>query len=242
MTVIGITGDPGQGKTLLMATVACMEFQKGKRVFTTFHVTYPYKKKEDERIVDTYIKLKKQGKKMPEFVDFSKLAVWLQTEHPLPPNSAILMIDEGYKGLDSRESMSIANKILYKFILQARKLGLDVYVSAQLLSSIEKRIRRVIKIGIVCLSEQVHENPDDPRSDLVEQFRYQVTNIKNNAKYEFTIPHKSALKIYDYYNSWEVVKSPIAALDKKAAKEMLAKIEAGEAAGWDAEGGDIEDA
>jgi hypothetical protein len=205
-----------------MTAIACMELEKGKEVYSTWHIKY-----------------KAKNGKQARFIDFSKLAVWLQTKKKLAPNSADLFIDEGYKGLDSRESQSIANKLMYRFILQARKLGLDVYVAAQLLSSVDKRVRRVIQIYIGCRAVMAPSNPHDLSSPAVEEYRYLVQDATDSKRsYEFKIGHAKAEEIYKCYNAWEIVKSPIAALDKKAAKEMLAQVDAGEAKAWGSEGGE----
>lgn len=222
--IIGITGNPGAGKTLLLTAIGIDELDHGKTVYSTYHLTY-----------------KAKDGHMAQYVDFSKLGVWLQKGHKLPPNTGLLLLDEGYKGMDARQSRSLANIILSHFILQARKLGLDVYYTAQLFSTVDLRVRRNTEMGIRAVQLEVPENPEDENSPLVQQFYYQWQDFRTAQIKEFVIDNVFAKEIWQYFDSYEIVKSPLASLDKEAAKKMVADIKAEELKGWDKEALNLEE-
>jgi len=101
-------------------------------------------------------------------------------------------IDEGYTWLESRTSSSILNRYLSYIILQSRKRTIDIYITAQLFSTVDLRFRDNADIIIKCLRK-------------TEGFKYIFYNTKNKTIKSFILPFKKAEKYYELYDTYEII-------------------------------------
>jgi hypothetical protein len=213
--IYSVVGNLGSGKTLLLTLLGIMELDEGKDVYSTFHITYETK----------------NGNRA-KYVDIGDLIQWMSHQATIgsfAPHSGILLVDEGYTGMDSRSSTSIANRLSTQFMFQTRKLGLDVYIASQLASSLDKRVRRITDAWI--LAEIIPRIPEGTEEGEVEtgimpatvdDFRY--TYAAQDGSYgEFWLSHEDAEKIFPWYSTMEIVQPPMMSVDRKTAKEMKRK-------------------
>ena len=63
----------------------------------------------------------------------------------------ILIMDEAYQaGLDSRSTSTKFNKLMFYFVAQTRKRGVDMYLCTHHIDALEKRIRRAVDVRGTC--------------------------------------------------------------------------------------------
>jgi hypothetical protein len=98
-------------------------------------------------------------------------------------------------------------------------LGLDLFIAAQLSSSLDKRIRSLTDSWILA-EVQPRDTIDKNGAVLVsvDDFRYTYAGVDGSFG-EFVLAHEDAEKIFPYYSTMEVIQPPMIALDKKAALE-----------------------
>jgi len=119
MTVWGIVGNLGYGKTL-HATYYAKKFEaQGKDVYSNITIVPNPRSHRQHKI----------GSEALESLFALK--------------QSLLVLDEAYEWLESRYSSSIVNRTLSHGVLQSRKRGLDIIHTAQLASTIDLRLRRV---------------------------------------------------------------------------------------------------
>ena len=107
-----------------------------------------------------------------------------------------IFLDEAYTWLESRTSGNALNLLTSYLIYQKRKRHLDIYLTAQMFSSIDKRARYLANIIIECL----------PRVNLKkDDFNYIYKDIDTNIEISFMIPYKIAKKYFKYYNTYEII-------------------------------------
>lgn len=107
----------------------------------------------------------------------------------------------------------------------SRKLGLDLFVGAQLASSLDKRVRGLCDAWI--LAELQPRETLDKNGNVtlsVDDFRYTYAGVDGSFG-EFVLAHEDAEKIFPYYSTMEVIQPPMIALDKKAALEAKKAIQ-----------------
>lgn len=195
--IIGIVGNPGTGKTLLLTRVLCWELEQGRTVFATYHINYTAK-----------------SGAQPHYVDFGKLLSLLQArEQKFRLGSAVLALDEAYLGLDSREWKSRANIYLTKCLQQCRKLGLDIYFAGPLFSRIDKSLRGMTGVLIVCDKEFVKYKKDPHKT--VPQFHYYMQNRLTGEITEFAIDYDMFLETIKWYDTQEIAKETEIRVDKE---------------------------
>jgi hypothetical protein len=98
---------------------------------------------------------------------------------------------------------------------QSRKLGFQLIYTAQLSSSVEKRLRNLTDVWI--LAENKWEEPavgEEP----VENFYYTVVT-PDTVNY-FSIMHEDAMRFFPLYKSTEVVREPVGSVKKSELKKM----------------------
>lgn len=190
---IAIVGNKGSGKTLLLTALGCYELEHGKTVFATYHISF----------------VSSDGRRI-EKVDIGRIAEEFETgKRPkLPMGQGLLLMDEGYRGMDSYHSRSKANLIIVDFVMQARKVGLDCYYTTQRFKRLDVNLRLVMDYKI--LAEKIGD----------EGFLYNVLNQRYVSEDEFVISLDEAKEIWQYYDSTEVVLPPEISLKKDEAKKM----------------------
>lgn len=224
-SIIAIVGNPGTGKSLLLTGLLCWELEHKRTVFSTYHITYPTPLKQAlavEGVKNTY---ELTGHYRTNFVDFGKLLTLLMGKRKsYPLGTAVLGLDEVTVGLDSRESKSTANIYLTKCMMQARKLGLDIYFVAQLFSRVDKSLRNMTGLIIVCEKGLVPWYKD-PRQ-LVPIFTYHFCDPWANdgagtVLGTFAIDYDRFLEISRYYDTQERVEETAVQLGKENSRDMI---------------------
>lgn len=182
------------------------ELDQGKDVFSTYTITY--KGKEGKEAI---------------YVDLSRLAMWFNEEKAsFPLHSAFLAMDEGMAGMDSRTSSSYANRFLSLFISQSRHLGLDVAWTVQWGHEVDKRIRGIADVGVYAVAEPTGEVY--PNGDEICDFHYWQADGRTGDESEFYIYHEDAPKVWQWYNTQQLVLPPEASVSDKARKDFKARV------------------
>ena len=177
-----ILGDVGTGKTLFI----CLLSQLSSRmVYTNF------------KVMDSNKKVKK----------FSMKYVLNETI-----NNTDVMIDEFYMYMDARKFMSDINQLLSIFAFQSRKLKLRMYLSTQIVRTIDVRMREMIDNVIECsvfksITKISAKNPDG-----IIEFRYTIYTDINSPIYSrpktLALSYENAYPYFDKYNTYELIKTP----------------------------------
>ena len=108
------------------------------------------------------------------------------------PNNIEVFIDEAYTWLESRVSSKALNRYLSYILLQSRKRTINIYITAQLFSSVDLRFREQSNIIIVC-----HR--------INEGYFYKILNRENNGMKSFLFPFIKAKKYYKLYDTYEII-------------------------------------
>ena len=117
-------------------------------------------------------------------------------------NKGNIFLDEAYAWIDSRSSGNALNLLTSYLIYQKRKRHLDIYLTAQMFSSVDKRARHLANIIIECLPRVNFEKDD---------FNYIYTDLDSEIEFKFTILYKIAKKYFDYYDTYEIINSHLKA-------------------------------
>jgi len=120
MSVIGIIGDIGSGKTLFMTYIAYILYNKGWRVYANYKLNFPY----------TSI-------------------ISLKTLDNLEGKNNMILLDEAWITADSRKSGSYLNLALSKIVLQSRKKSAELLYTTQYANQVDIRIRQITHVYIV---------------------------------------------------------------------------------------------
>ena len=111
--VIGIIGDKGAGKTLLLAYLLYLDHLEGRTIISNFHLSFDHKQKS--------------------FKELSKMPKYLQ--------KATVGYDEFHIAVDSRRATSNSNISFTTFLTQLRKRECILIYTTQLFSTMDKRVR-----------------------------------------------------------------------------------------------------
>ena len=111
--VIGIVGDKGAGKTLILAYLLYKDHLAGRSIISNFHLSFEHKQKS--------------------FKELSTLPKYLQ--------NATVGYDEFHIAVDSRRSTSNSNISFTTFLTQLRKRDCILIYTTQLFSTMDKRVR-----------------------------------------------------------------------------------------------------
>ncbi len=130
--LIGIEGELGGGKTILLVKFLKEEQQKGRKIYTNLTLNN---------------------------IDYTPIDIMEFLTNNPELNNAVLGIDELTVYVDCRLSMSKANRFFSYLVLQSRKRNVDIYFTTQNMDMIDKRIVEHTLIQIMC--EKIHvENMD----------------------------------------------------------------------------------
>jgi hypothetical protein len=168
--MFGIVGNVGTGKTLeltrwsIKATKYCV-------VTSNYRINTP-----EIKLINA-----------EDFLNISQ-PVDKKNNKPIP---VFVALDEIYMWLESRSSSSEINKVLSRVVLQSRKRGFDIGYTAQLASSVDKRLRLLTNFFIYAMQ------PDNVG------FKYVWASASKNFTYR--LPYKVAEKYYGMYDTSEIV-------------------------------------
>lgn len=109
------------------------------------------------------------------------------------PNNIDVFLDEAYTWLESRVSGKALNRYLSYILLQSRKRTLDIYCTAQLFSTLDKRFREKADIIIKC--EKIKD----------KGYKYHFFNMNKYSQKVLLLPFEKAKKYYKYYDTNEIV-------------------------------------
>lgn len=108
------------------------------------------------------------------------------------PNDIEVFIDEGYTWLESRVSSKALNRYLSYILLQSRKRTINIYITAQLFSTVDLRFREQSNIIIIC-------------KRIDDGFSYRLINRDTNSIKSFILPYEKAKLFYKYYDTYEII-------------------------------------
>ncbi len=160
--IIGINGDIGSGKTILAVYFAYKLEKKNYRVMSNVPIKFP-DGKESEPI---------------DVRDLENL------------DNCVIVLDEAHTILDSRRSASKTNLTTSYFILQTRKRGIILIYTAQLGTSVDKRLRNVQDYNIVAIKDKKY-------------FRYIVSN--QTAERKLTIRKEKFKPLFKMYDTNKII-------------------------------------
>lgn len=162
--LVSIFGDIGSGKTLLLTSIAYLNQDSGKKIVANYVL---------------------KGIEYEEF-DFYKMA---KSEY----DNAIILIDEAYIYIDSRNYTQSSNKLFSYALFQSRKKTVELYLTMQLFRTIDVRFRMMSSYVINC--EQIEEG-----------FEYTLMNPKiPDVSIISVLNYENALMFYEMYNTNEVI-------------------------------------
>lgn len=135
---------------------------------------------------------------------YSNYHLDLENAHDIGPHDVsqiregLLLIDEAYTWIDSRESQDDLNKFMSKMLFQSRKRDMDIIISAQLTHSVDLRFRDLSDIIISAEGKRTKKG-----SDGVERyaFKYLVDNGRDVRT--MFIVDKLCKILYDIYDTKE---------------------------------------
>ena len=108
------------------------------------------------------------------------------------PNNVEVFLDEAYTWLESRVSSKALNRYLSYILLQSRKRTINIYITAQLFSTVDTRFRQQSSIIIFC-------------KRIEDGFQYKILNRDNNCINCLVLPFDKAKQYYKYYDTYEIV-------------------------------------
>jgi hypothetical protein len=135
-------------------------------------------------------------------------------------NDSVVLIDELHEYADSRNSGTLQNKRVSDFFLQSRHTRSNVYYSTQFLDQIDKRIRRITDINIVCENcfiDSDHDGDDDVfKINMIDRRRPDMGSI---TKVFYAKP------IFDLFDSTERINPfNFSKKDEKSWKDKVSKL------------------
>lgn len=169
-----IIGDVGSGKTLLMCLFALIS---NRKIFSNFTI------KDKDKKVD-------------------KFAIKYILDEKI--KSSDVFIDEFYLYMDSRKFMSDINSLLSYFAFQSRKLDLNIYLSTQIIRTIDIRMREMIDNIIEC--EKI------VRNGKLVGFKYIIfsnINDKNVGFKQMFLSIDNAKPYFSKYDTYQIIKTPL---------------------------------
>jgi len=108
------------------------------------------------------------------------------------PNNVNVYMDEGYTWLESRISGSRLNKLISYLLFQSGKRGLDIYITAQLFSSVDLRFRQQSSLIIYC-------------KKINDDFYYTIHNREKNTFKHLVMPKEIAKNYFPLYDTYEII-------------------------------------
>lgn len=168
--ITGIYGWKGGGKTLIMTLLILMEWNMKLRpmVYSNYKLGFPFEYLRGE--------------------DMATLAEKL--------SNSIIAIDELHEYADCRNSHSLQNRRVATFFLQSRHTNSNIYYTTQYKDQVDKRIRRITDVDIVC--ENLYIDSDGDGDD--DRFQFVLSDHRTDM---VTRREIYAKPIFDLYDSTE---------------------------------------
>lgn len=201
-----VIGALGSSKTSYVTWKAIEALDSGKAVFANYKINY----------------LSKEGLKASR-IDVGRFVESMKKRNKVyPEHSALIILDEAYLYLESRNANSKMNSLMNNFIAQSRKYGFDVYIVSQLGSSIDKRERHLADCWIVCVKMQYTDE------DGIEKTYFKYTHLDNPMDVENASIWESVIsaedmkeKVWKYFDTQEIAKhSKLSEKEAEAVNKM----------------------
>lgn len=126
-------------------------------------------------------------------------------------DNCLILLDEAYAYLESRVSASELNRLMSYMLFQSRKKSLDLVLSAQLVSSLDKRFRRLANTLIIC---GVKTNVE---------FQYRITSRDYNRTITKILPYENAKRFFNEYDTNEIIRPENAEVENFFRKKLSGK-------------------
>lgn len=120
---------------------------------------------------------------------------------PFKPFQDLLLIDEGYVVFESRESMTPFVSLMTRLIFLSRKLGFELFVSAQLSSSLDKRVRFLAEEWILAEKKILL---DGSQEFLYHRWIVHAVSTELKKIPSVEIPWDWALQLFQCYQSTKI--------------------------------------
>ena len=191
--IIGILGQLGAGKTLLMTLLGYNLYRQGYKVYANYHLNFPY----------TYLQ---------DFEDFDNIDVEKEN---------VVLLDEIWTTADARRSLHEPAIQLSKRILQSRKKRSHILYTAQFSRLVDVRIRNITN-AIFVVSPLLRDQEGIPvllmvkvRSRDLEGFM-----VERGTK---LVPCLGAHRLYDTYEVVEGMATDLEYMRTKQLKKIAEK-------------------
>lgn len=179
--IIGIFGDKGSGKTLLCTILLKKAYDKGYKIYSNYKLNFNF-----------------------EPITILKLA-------QLDFNNCIIGLDEAYNYLDARLSQTQQNIILSRLIAQSRKMKVHIIYTAQLMRTVDVRLRNLT--DIIILAQKTKKG-----------FEYTIFNSLSVKT--FLLKNSVAKRFYNLYDTYEIIEDEVTQYKiKKFIEKMKKEVE-----------------
>lgn len=167
--IVGIYGWKGAGKTTALTLFLLIEAiqRTRERIFSNYKLEFPFDWLE--------------GKDM------------IELERTL--DKSCIGIDELHEYADARNAGSLQNKRVSDFFLQSRHFQCDLFYTTQFKDQIDKRIRRITDIDIVC--ENLFTDLDQDGDDDLFQLTIKDRRLPDTAVRQLRFYAKPVFDLYD---------------------------------------------
>lgn len=180
MTIIGLVGNRGSGKTLTMAIYGILHYIEGYTIYSNFH----------------FDKIK--------YFNINNL----QDFKDIKTTNNIFLLDEIYMLADSRNSQSFANKFVSQMVMQSRKIGHGgkniIMVSSPMFDTQDKRIRGLVDIVMEPTIVMRDEN-EKPLIILLEYFN--TNSNKKKIRKQYLSTQLGTIDVPNMYNTYEDIET-----------------------------------
>lgn len=113
------------------------------------------------------------------------------------PSNIDMFIDEAYTWIESRASLNLLNLYLSYILFQSRKRTIDIYITAQLESTIDIRFRELCNVHFLCYAiKDAYMNPI--------AFYYEIFVGKKYLT-DFYLLEENVREYYQYYDTYEII-------------------------------------
>lgn len=188
--IIGIEGDLGTGKTIMMVRYLHKDFINLKhRIMSNMQGL------QFGEIIN-----------IPEIMQFDKKTKTKDIDVKKMPNlnNVSIGIDEITVFMDCRRSMSKMNLLLSYFILQTRKRNVHLYYTTQDTDMVDNRLFKYTNMFVFC--EYIY----DEEGDVIDDWRnYFIVDRRKKRKWQTSSFNMNISKYYDLYDTKEVILPPI---------------------------------
>jgi hypothetical protein len=110
-------------------------------------------------------------------------------------DNSVIGIDELHEYADSRNSGSLQNKRVSDFFLQSRHFNCDIFYTTQYKDAVDKRIRRITDIDVVC--ENLFTDLDGDGDDDLFQLTIKDRRMPESAVRQLRYYAKPVFDLYD---------------------------------------------